>query len=76
MIAISPRNEDMRKTTLRLPPDQWLRVKELCLELGGITMQDAQVMSLNLLFERLGRPPLDPTAPSLPPTKKPKRGSA
>jgi hypothetical protein len=75
MIAIPPDKTDpLRKTSVRLPPDQWRRVKDETLDLDA-TMNHLIVCALNLYFTQKGEPLLDPDCPVKPP-KRHKRGDA
>jgi hypothetical protein len=52
--------------TLRLPPDQWRRSKDLCLDLN-CTMSELVIAGLNRVFTERGLEPLDPASTILPP---------
>lgn len=77
MFAIStdPTARPLRKTSVRLPPDQWRRVKDESLDLDT-TMNDLIVCGLNMYFTAKGQPPLDPDCPIKPPKHKSKRSDA
>jgi hypothetical protein len=74
MIAIQPR-DSLRKTSFRLTPEQWRRVKDEALDENG-TMNQLLVAGLNLWFTAKGEEPLDPDCPIKPPKRKTKRGDA
>jgi hypothetical protein len=73
MIAIL-RRDDLRKTSFRLTPEQWRRIKDEALDENG-TMNQLLVAGLNLWFTAKGEPPLDPDCPIKAPKKR-KRGDA
>lgn len=53
-----PKIDDRKGVMIRLTTAQHLAVQHLRIELG-VTMQDACVMGLNLLFTAQGLPPID-----------------